>query len=68
MAVTVALFAAGVVMGLAGVCVWVWGVKSGQLRNLEKTKEQLFWPEIAETSADGGGAALEGNQRVPLDS
>ena len=33
-------------MGLAGACIWAWGVRSGQFTDLEKTKEQLFWPEI----------------------
>jgi len=27
---------------------WAWAVHSGQLRDLEKTKQQLFWPEIAQ--------------------
>ena len=47
MAVTIALFVAGVAMGLAGACMWAWAVHTGQLRDLEKTKEQLFWPELA---------------------
>ncbi len=46
MAVVVALFVAGIAMGLAGACMWAWGVHTGQLRDLERTKEQLFWPEI----------------------
>ena len=41
-------------MGLAGVCVWAWGVRSGQFRDLEKTKDQIFWPELG---PDGGEAA-----------
>ncbi|HRC85287.1 MAG TPA: hypothetical protein PK413_06745 [Thermoanaerobaculia bacterium] len=47
MAVTLALFLAGVLMGLAGACMWAWGVHNGQFRDLEQTKEQLFWPELA---------------------
>lgn len=38
-------------MGLAGVCIWAWGVRSGQFRDLEKTKDQIFWPELG----PGGG-------------
>lgn len=49
MAVVVVLFVAGIAMGLAGACMWAWGVHTGQLRDLERTKEQLFWPEIAPT-------------------
>jgi nitrogen fixation-related uncharacterized protein len=45
--VTLALFAGGIVMGLAGALMWAWGVHTGQFRNLEDTKQQLFWPEIA---------------------
>lgn len=52
MAVTLALFAAGIAMGLAGALMWAWGVHSGQFRNLEKTKQQLFWPEVAPDAAD----------------
>jgi cbb3-type cytochrome oxidase maturation protein len=50
--VTIALFAAGICLGIAGACAWAWGVRSGQFRDMEKTKEQLFWPEIA---PDDGG-------------
>ena len=47
MPVTLALFAGGIVMGLAGALMWAWGVHTGQLSHLEETKQQLFWPEIA---------------------
>lgn len=47
MAVAIALFAAGIAMGLAGACMWAWGVHTGQLRELEQTKAQLFWPDLA---------------------
>lgn len=48
MAVTLALFAAGILMGLGGACLWAWGVHTGQFRDLEATKAQLFWPDVAE--------------------
>lgn len=63
MAVTLALFAAGIAMGLAGALMWAWGVHSGQFRNLEKTKQQLFWPEVAPDSEDRGRAAEEETTR-----
>ncbi|HEX6899240.1 MAG TPA: hypothetical protein VF789_05980 [Thermoanaerobaculia bacterium] len=47
MAVTLALFAGGIVMGIAGALMWAWGVHAGQFRNLEETKQQLFWPDLA---------------------
>jgi cbb3-type cytochrome oxidase maturation protein len=49
MATTVALFAAGIALGIAAAFVWAWGVRTGQFRDLERTKEQLFWPDIAPT-------------------
>jgi nitrogen fixation-related uncharacterized protein len=55
-AVTLALFAGGIVMGIAGALMWAWGVHSGQFRNLEDTKQQLFWPELAPESVDAGGS------------
>ncbi|HKV12566.1 MAG TPA: hypothetical protein VJ725_30760 [Thermoanaerobaculia bacterium] len=55
MAVTLALFAGGIVMGLAGALMWAWGVHSGQFRNLEETKQQLFWPELAPETGEGTG-------------
>jgi nitrogen fixation-related uncharacterized protein len=48
MAVTLVPFAAGILMGLAGACMWAWGVHTGQLRDLEQTKQQLFWPDLAD--------------------
>lgn len=59
MAVTLVLFAAGIAMGLAGALMWAWGVHSGQFRNLESTKQQLFWPEVAPDAEDPGRAAEE---------
>jgi len=47
MSVALALFAAGIAMGLAGACIWAWGVHTGQFRDLEHTKQQLFWPDLA---------------------
>jgi nitrogen fixation-related uncharacterized protein len=55
--VAIALFIAGIAMGVAGALMWAWAVHSGQLRDLERTKQQLFWPEIAEGSE---GPAIPG--------
>ena len=55
MTITVMLFVAGIAMGISGALVWAWGVRSGQFRDLEKTKEQLFWPDLADDSGDGAG-------------
>jgi cbb3-type cytochrome oxidase maturation protein len=46
-------------MGLAGVCVWAWGVRSGQFRDLEKTKDQIFWPELGSGGGDDRPAAQD---------
>ncbi len=64
MTITVMLFAAGISMGIAGALVWAWGVRSGQFRDLEKTKEQLFWPDIAETGEDGDSPSTEPRRRT----
>lgn len=58
-----ALFAAGLAMGLAAACAWAWGVHVGQFRQLEQTKQQLFWPDLAE--APGGPSP--GTDRRPSD-
>jgi hypothetical protein len=43
-------------MGLAGALMWAWGVHTGQFRDLERTKDQLFWPDLAaEPPADPRG-------------
>lgn len=52
MAIAIAMFIAGIAMGIAGALMWAWAVHSGQLRDLEQTKQQLFWPDIAEGSPD----------------
>jgi nitrogen fixation-related uncharacterized protein len=52
--VAIALFIAGIAMGIAGALMWAWAVHSGQLRDLERTKQQLFWPEIAEGKESPG--------------
>ena len=62
-AVTLALFAGGIAMGLAGALMWAWGVHTGQFRDLEATKEQLFWPDLAEDSDESAGEAGEETTR-----
>jgi len=59
MAVSIALFVAGVAMGLAGACMWAWAVHTGQFRDLEKTKDQLFWPELASQAATKNGTSVD---------
>lgn len=51
MAVAMALFAAGIALGIGGAMVWAWAVHTGQLTDLEQTKQQLFWPDIAAPDA-----------------
>jgi len=55
--VTLCLFAAGIAMGIAAALMWAWGVRSGQFQDMEKTKEQLFWPDIAPTVPPEGPPA-----------
>jgi cbb3-type cytochrome oxidase maturation protein len=53
MLVTLVLFGAGIAMGLAGALIWAWGVFTGQFSDLEGTKEQLFWPDLAPDAPSG---------------
>jgi cbb3-type cytochrome oxidase maturation protein len=46
-AVSIALFLAGICMGIGGAFVWAWGVRTGQFRDLEASKRQIFWPDLA---------------------
>jgi cbb3-type cytochrome oxidase maturation protein len=64
MTITVMLFAAGIFMGIAGALAWAWGVRSGQFHDLEKTKEQLFWPDLAEDGGDGKRPNTEPRRRT----
>lgn len=59
MAVAIALFIGGVVMGIAGTLMWAWAVRTGQLRDLERSKHQLFWPDIADPDAMPSDARTE---------
>jgi cbb3-type cytochrome oxidase maturation protein len=54
--VTIALFVAGISMGIGAAFVWAWAVRSGQLRDLEKSKEQIFWPDLAGEDDPRGAA------------
>jgi hypothetical protein len=56
--VAIALFIAGIAMGVAGAFMWAWGVHTGQFRDLEETKKQLFWPEIAPRGRGPEGGAV----------
>ena len=57
--ITLCLFLAGIAMGAAFACVWAWGVRSGQFKDLEDSKLQIFWPEIApEGDGDAGSVGV----------
>jgi nitrogen fixation-related uncharacterized protein len=56
--VAIALFIAGIAMGVAGALMWAWGVHTGQFRDLEETKKQLFWPDIAPEAHTAEGGAV----------
>jgi cbb3-type cytochrome oxidase maturation protein len=64
--ITLLLFVSGIAMGIAAALMWAWGVRSGQFRDLEKTKDQLFWPELAGADdTDPVRAAGEGRDGPP---
>ncbi len=39
--ITLCLFLAGMTMGAVFACVWAWGVRSGQFRDLEDSRQQV---------------------------
>ncbi|HEY2018598.1 MAG TPA: hypothetical protein VGH38_34070 [Bryobacteraceae bacterium] len=53
---------ASLVMGLAGVCVFIFAVKKDYFRNIEETKYQVFWSDLEdlvdrhEEKPDAGGS------------
>ncbi len=59
MSVAIVLFLGGIAMGLGAAFVWAWAVHSGQLEDVERTKEQLFWPDLAEVGEGGHPSARE---------
>lgn len=64
MGVTVSLFVAGICLGVAGALMWAWGVHTGQFKDLERTKEQLFWADLADADHDtGAGMAVRGEEK-----
>lgn len=46
--VTWVAIAASLMMGLAGVCLFVFAVKKGYFRDLEDAKFQVFWSDLEE--------------------
>ena len=63
MAVSVALFAAGILLGLAGALMWAWGVRTGQFRDLERSKMQVFWPDLTDEKGAPQSSAERRTQR-----
>ena len=37
---------ASLIMGLAGVCIFIFAVKKDYFRNIEDTKYQVFWSDL----------------------
>ena len=64
MLVTLVLFGAGIAMGVAGALFWAWGVFTGQFSDLEGTKEQLFWPDLAAETPSGAADGVATGPRA----
>lgn len=41
---------ASLLMGLAGVCIFIFAVKTDLFRNIEEIKYQVFWSDLEEPS------------------
>lgn len=50
MALTWIAIAASLLMGIGGLLVFVWAVRSDCFRDIEDVKYQVFWSEIAEAA------------------
>ncbi len=63
MELTWVALAASLVMGLAGVCIFIFAVKKDYLRNIEDAKYQVFWSDLEEIvnsskeEENGGGSS-----------
>ena len=56
MDITFYQFFIALLVSLAGWCVFLWAIRSGQFRDVEDIKYQV-WPSLGEPSGDGGEAA-----------
>lgn len=54
--------AAAIVMGLSGVCLFIFAVKRDHFRDFEDAKYQVFWNDIAESES------MEAEQKGKNDS
>jgi hypothetical protein len=54
--------AASLFMGLGALFVFVFAVKKGWFRNIEDTKYQVFWSELAEPKKDVSQEEMNGSQ------
>ena len=45
--------ASAIIMGLSGVCLFIFAVKKNYFRDFEDAKYQVFWPDITELAETG---------------
>lgn len=48
--------AAALIMGLSGVCLFIFAVKKDYFRDFEDAKYQVFWPDIDEEQSKNDGS------------
>jgi cbb3-type cytochrome oxidase maturation protein len=68
MDITFYQFFIALLVSLAGWCVFLWAIRTGQFRDVEDIKYQV-WPALGEPSGDSGveASASESNAPKPAD-
>lgn len=64
MDITFYQFFVALLVSLAGWCVFLWAIRTGQFRDVEDIKYQV-WPSLGEPPADSGGDVAGSMPGIP---
>jgi cbb3-type cytochrome oxidase maturation protein len=64
MDITFYQFFIALLVSLAGWCIFLWAIRTGQFRDVEDIKYQV-WPSLGDPSGDSGGEAAGSVSGVP---
>jgi cbb3-type cytochrome oxidase maturation protein len=64
MDITFYQFFIALLVSLAGWCIFLWAIRTGQFRDVEDIKYQV-WPALGDPSGDDGGEAAGAVSGVP---